>query len=161
MSGVPIAGSRAGSARVESARAESSRMESARAAPEAPPRPACWLEAAREMHEEREEMVREQIEGRGVDDERVLEAMRTVPRHRFVPSRLRHLAYGDGPLPIPGDQTISQPYIVAFMTEAAQLQPDDRCLEVGTGSGYQTAILSELCREVYSVEYLPEVASFA
>jgi protein-L-isoaspartate(D-aspartate) O-methyltransferase len=114
----------------------------------------------REQHEEREEMVRVQIEARGIEDERVLEAMRTVPRHRFVPARVRHLAYSDGPLPIAGDQTISQPYIVAFMTEAAQLEPGERCLEIGTGSGYQTAVLAELCAEVYSVEYLPEVAAF-
>lgn len=135
-------------------------LRSPRGAAAAPPRPAAWEEAVREMHEEREAMVREQIEARGIEDPRVLEAMRTVPRHRFVPARSRHHAYDDGPLPIPGDQTISQPYIVAFMTEAAELEPSDRCLEVGTGSGYQTAILSELCREVFSVEYLPEVAAF-
>lgn len=105
-------------------------------------------------------MVREQLEARGIEDVRVLEALRTVPRHRFVPARVRHLAYKDGPLSIPGEQTISQPYIVAFMSEMAQIELMDRCLEVGTGSGYQTAVLAELCREVYSVEYLAEVASF-
>lgn len=145
MRGAPIAGSGA---------------RSTRGVAEASVRPAEWLEAVRELHEEREEMVREQLKARGIEDESVLEVLRTVPRHRFVPSRSRHLAYSDGPLPIPGEQTISQPYIVAFMTEAAGLQPRERCLEVGTGSGYQTAILSELCHEVYSVEYLPEVASF-
>src|SRR5262245_9172418 len=132
----------------------------ARGAAAAAARPDVWQEAVREQHEEREEMVRVQIEARGIEDERVLEALRTVPRHRFVPSRVRHLAYTDGPLPIPGEQTISQPYIVAFMSEAAQLETSERCLEVGTGSGYQTAVLAELCGEVYSIEYLPEVASF-
>jgi protein-L-isoaspartate(D-aspartate) O-methyltransferase len=126
----------------------------------AAPRPAAWLNAVLEQHEEREEMVRVQIEARGVEDARVLSALRTVPRHRFVPERSRDGAYADSPLPIPGDQTISQPYIVAFMSESAQIAPGDRCLEIGTGSGYQTAVLSELCREVYSVEYLPEVAAF-
>jgi protein-L-isoaspartate(D-aspartate) O-methyltransferase len=126
----------------------------------APPRSEAWLQAVREQHEEREQMVRTQIEQRGIDDPRVLAALRIVPRHRFVPERLRSSAYADSPLPIPGDQTISQPYIVAFMTEAAQIAPSDRCLEIGTGSGYQTAVLAELCREVYSVEYLPEVAAF-
>lgn len=145
MRGAPIAGSGAQSTRQVAA---------------APARPATWLQAVRELHEEREVMVREQIEARGIEDERVLEALRTVPRHRFVPGRMRQQAYSDGPLPIPGEQTISQPYIVGCMTEAARPQPSDRCLEVGTGSGYQTAILSELCSEVYSVEYLPEVASF-
>jgi protein-L-isoaspartate(D-aspartate) O-methyltransferase len=123
-------------------------------------RAAAWQEAVREQHEEREEMVRVQIEERGIEDMRVLNALRTVPRHRFVPARVRALAYSDGPLPIPGEQTISQPYIVAFMTAAADIEPTDRCLEVGTGSGYQTAVLAELCAEVYSVEYLSEVASF-
>src|SRR4051812_16745258 len=104
----------------------------ARAAVEAaaavPPRPEAWLEAEREQIEEREEMVRSQIEARGINDPRVLEALRIVPRHRFVPEHLQHSAYTDSPLPIPGEQTISQPYIVAFMTEAARITPSDRCL---------------------------------
>jgi len=135
--------------------------------PEAPamasavsPRSAAWQSAVLERQAEREEMVRTQIEARGVEDDRVLAALRSVPRHRFVPEHVRSSAYADTPLPIPGEQTISQPYIVAFMTEAAQIAEGDRCLEIGTGSGYQTAVLSELCREVYSVEYLPEVAAF-
>jgi len=126
----------------------------------AAPRPAAWLNAVLEQHDEREEMVRSQIEARGVEDERVLDALRTVPRHRVGPERARDGAHADSPLPIPGDQTISQPYIVAFMSEAAHIAPSDRCLEIGTGSGYQTAVLAELCREVFSVEYLPEVAGF-
>jgi protein-L-isoaspartate(D-aspartate) O-methyltransferase len=125
-----------------------------------PPRSAAWQSAVLERAAEREEMVRTQIEARGIEDERVLAALRSVPRHRFVPERVRSSAYTDSPLPIPGEQTISQPYIVAFMTEAAQIVDGERCLEIGTGSGYQTAVLSELCREVYSVEYLPEVAAF-
>jgi len=124
------------------------------------PRPAAWLSAVLEYQAEREEMVRTQIEARGIEDARVLEALRSVPRHCFVPERAQSCAYTDSPLQIPGEQTISQPYIVAFMSEAAQIEESDRCLEIGTGSGYQTAVLSELCREVYSVEYLPEVAAF-
>lgn len=105
-------------------------------------------------------MVREQMESRDIGEPRVLQAMRTVPRHRFVEENLRHLAYVDGPLRIPGGQTISQPYIVAFMSAAAEISPSARCLEIGTGSGYQAAVLVELCRETYSIEYLPEVAAF-
>src|SRR4051812_33362361 len=97
----------------------------------APPRPAAWQSAVLERRAEREEMVRTQIEVRGVEDERVLAALRSVPRHRFVPEHVRSSAYTDTPLPIPGEQTISQPYIVAFMTEAAQIGEGDRCLEIG------------------------------
>ncbi len=100
----------------------------------------------------RERMVREQIEARGVRDARVLAAMRKVPRHLFVPGELQAQAYWDQPLPIGHRQTISQPYIVAFMSEAMELNPDDRVLEIGTGSGYQAAILAELVREVWSIE---------
>jgi protein-L-isoaspartate(D-aspartate) O-methyltransferase len=100
----------------------------------------------------REQMVREQLEARGIVDERVLAAMRAVPRHRFVPEGVRHLAYQDGPLLIGENQTISQPYIVAYMSECLNLRGDETVLEVGTGSGYQTAILCHLCRYVVSVE---------
>ncbi len=100
----------------------------------------------------RERMVAEQLEARDIVDSRVLEAMRKVPRHLFVPPELQHLAYHDGPLPIGHDQTISQPYIVALMTQSLQLKGDETVLEVGTGSGYQTAVLCELCKQVYSVE---------
>jgi protein-L-isoaspartate(D-aspartate) O-methyltransferase len=106
-------------------------------------------------------MVEEQIERRGVHDPRVLEAMRTVPRHLFVPEALRDRAYDDAPLPIGDGQTISQPYIVAFMTEAAHLKPGDRVLEVGTGSGYQAAVLSSVGAEVMSIEILPGLAERA
>lgn len=97
-------------------------------------------------------MVREQLQGRGIADARVLEAMSVVPRERFVPKRLRRLALEDGPLPIEEGQTISQPYIVAIMTEAARVGPTDRVLEVGTGSGYGAAVLSRVAAEVVTVE---------
>ena len=108
----------------------------------------------------RELMVEQTILARGITDARVLAAMRRVPRHLFVLDEYRELAYADRALPIPGGQTISQPYIVASMTAAAAVGPSDRCLEIGTGSGYQAAVLAELCAEVYSIEYLPEVAEF-
>ena len=98
------------------------------------------------------------MESRDISDPRVLAAMRKVPRHRFVPAAVARDAYEDHPLPIAGGQTISQPYIVAFMTQAARPGPDDRCLEIGTGSGYQAAVLAELCADTYSIEYLPDVA---
>jgi protein-L-isoaspartate(D-aspartate) O-methyltransferase len=107
---------------------------------------------------ERMRMVDQQIRARGISDPRVLEAMRKVPRHRFVPEELARSAYEDGPLPIGFGQTISQPYIVAYMTEALQLQPSHRVLEIGTGSGYQAAVLAEIVREVYTIEIVPELA---
>lgn len=102
----------------------------------------------------RERMVRAQIESRDVRDARVLQAMRLVPRHLFVPSQLRANAYDDTPLPIGQNQTISQPYIVAFMSEALELKPTDRVLEIGTGSGYQAAVLAHLAAEVYTIEII-------
>lgn len=107
---------------------------------------------------EREHMVDMQIRARGVRDARVLEAMRAVPRHRFVPPALQDQAYADTPLPIGLEQTISQPYIVAYMTEALRLPPGAAVLEIGTGSGYQAAVLAEVAREVYSIEIVPELA---
>ncbi|HXH05536.1 MAG TPA: protein-L-isoaspartate(D-aspartate) O-methyltransferase [Vicinamibacterales bacterium] len=106
-------------------------------------------------------MVDEQIRARGISDARVLEAMRKVPRHRFVPERLRALAYEDSPLPIGAGQTISQPYIVAYMTEALAVEPGHKVLEIGTGSGYQAAVLAEIAREVYTIEIVPELAERA
>lgn len=103
-------------------------------------------------------MVRRQIAARGVRDPDVLEAMRSVPRHEFVPPEYLDVAYADRPLPIGRGQTISQPYIVAYMTEALELSPDDRVLEVGTGCGYQTAVLAEIVREVLSIEIVPSLA---
>jgi len=114
-----------------------------------------------ELAKERERMVRQQIEARGVRDERVLAAMRAVPRERFVPEHLRHSAYDDGPLPIGHGQTISQPYIVAVMTELLAPGPDDVVLDVGTGSGYQAAVLAKLAKRVYSIEIVPELAASA
>jgi protein-L-isoaspartate(D-aspartate) O-methyltransferase len=100
----------------------------------------------------REEMVRQQIEARGVTDPRVLSALRRVPRHLFVSEALRDQAYGDFPLPIGEQQTISQPYIVAEMTQALDLTKSDRVLEIGTGSGYQAAVLAEIAYRVYTIE---------
>lgn len=109
----------------------------------------------------RERMVATQIAARGVGDERVLSAMRRVPRHLFVPAEVRGSAYSDYPLPIGHGQTISQPYIVAMMTSLLQIQPDDHLLEIGSGSGYQAAVLGILAREVISIERIPEVAQLA
>lgn len=106
-------------------------------------------------------MVDTQIVARGVRDPRVLAAMRKVPRHLFVEPAQRAEAYEDHPLPIPGNQTISQPYIVALMTELLQLKPSSRVLEIGTGSGYQSAVLGELAKEVYTIEIVPELARLA
>jgi protein-L-isoaspartate(D-aspartate) O-methyltransferase len=101
---------------------------------------------------ERQRMVTLQVANRGVTDSRVLEAMRQVPREAFVGSGMEEFAYEDTPLPIAAGQTISQPYIVALMIEAAQIKPDDRVLDVGTGSGYAAAVLSRLAGKVFSVE---------
>jgi protein-L-isoaspartate(D-aspartate) O-methyltransferase len=103
----------------------------------------------------REKMVAEQLEARGINDARVLAAMRTVERDRFIPSELRDHAYDDGPLPIGGQQTISQPYMVALTCEVAQLRGDEKILEVGTGSGYEAAVLSKLAAEVITIENIP------
>jgi protein-L-isoaspartate(D-aspartate) O-methyltransferase len=106
-------------------------------------------------------MVDEQIRARGIRSEAVLEAMKKALRHQFVPESHRHLAYADHPLPIGHDQTISQPFIVAYMTEAAEIAAGEKVLEIGTGSGYQAAILGELAKEVYSIEIIPELAEGA
>jgi protein-L-isoaspartate(D-aspartate) O-methyltransferase len=110
------------------------------------------------FEEGRKRMVREQIESRGITNAQVLAAMRKVPRHEFVPANWVERAYDDSPLPIGYDQTISQPYIVALMTDLAQLSPQSKVLEVGTGSGYQAAILAEIVREVYSIEIIEPLA---
>ena len=110
---------------------------------------------------ERERMVKEQLVMHGVNEERVLAAMNKVPREQFVPEHLRAASYTDQPLPIGYDQTISQPYIVAFMTEQLRPQPQNRVLEIGTGSGYQAAILAELVAEVYSIEIIEPLAKQA
>jgi protein-L-isoaspartate(D-aspartate) O-methyltransferase len=109
----------------------------------------------------RAEMVRSQLRGRDIDDPRVLEAMGRVERHRFVPEAARRNAYDDSPLPIGHGQTISQPYIVAFMTQALDVHPDHRVLEIGTGSGYQAAILAEIVKELYTIEIVPELGERA
>ena len=105
-----------------------------------------------DIRQARDDMVREQIENRGIKDPRVLAAMREVPRHLFVPQNLRSKAYTDRPLPIGDGQTISQPYIVALMTEVLSLTASSRVLEIGTGSGYQAAVLAAVAGEVYTIE---------
>ena len=106
-------------------------------------------------------MVRNQIEARGVKNQRVLAALRKVPRHMFVPADLQERAYDDRPLPIGHNQTISQPYIVGLMTELLDPSPDHRVLEIGTGSAYQAAILAQLVKQVHSIEIVPELAQSA
>jgi protein-L-isoaspartate(D-aspartate) O-methyltransferase len=108
--------------------------------------------------EKKMRMVKDQLEARGITDQRVLDAIEGVNRHDFVPPDIRNMAYEDYPLPIGFGQTISQPYIVAYMTEAARLKESDRVLEIGTGSGYQAAVLARLVSEVYSMEILTELA---
>jgi protein-L-isoaspartate(D-aspartate) O-methyltransferase len=109
----------------------------------------------------RQRMVSEDIQKRGIDDQRVLQTMLRVERHLFVPESYRSMAYADRPLPIGEGQTISQPYIVALMTYHLHLTPEDRVLEIGTGSGYQAAVLAELTKEVYSLEIIEQLASTA
>ena len=110
---------------------------------------------------ERDRMVDTQIRARGIADERVLAAMRRVPRHQFVPGAYQDRAYDDTPIPIGFDQTISQPYIVAYMSEVLDTRPADRVLEIGTGSGYQAAILGDLVRDVYTIEIVEPLATHA
>jgi len=110
------------------------------------------------FEKQRERMVETQIRARGVKDGKVLQAMRRVPRHLFIPPDMAPYAYSDEPLPVGEGQTISQPYIVAYMTEALALTGRERILEVGTGSGYQTAVLAELAAEVYTVELISSLA---
>jgi len=117
--------------------------------------------AADEYRRERRRMVDELLRARGIADRLVLRAMEKVPRHLFVPEQLRHMAYADSPLPIGMEQTISQPVIVAYMTEAAGVSKREKVLEIGTGSGYQAAVLGELAREVYTIEIIPELAEGA
>jgi len=109
----------------------------------------------------REQMVEQQLRARGIADKRVLDAMRELPRHDFVPPRMRQFAYDDSPLPIGNGQTISQPLMVATMLEALQLKGHERVLDVGTGSAYQAALLSRLAREVISIEIVPALARTA
>jgi len=109
----------------------------------------------------RQRMVKEQIANRGILDPRLLAVMGSVPRHRFIPPDDLPWAYADGPLPIGHGQTISQPYIVALMTELLEVEPEDRVLEIGTGCGYQAAVLGELAAEVHTIEVIPELAAQA
>jgi protein-L-isoaspartate(D-aspartate) O-methyltransferase len=113
---------------------------------------------ASDLDERRQRMVETQLRQRGIQDERVLSAMQRVPRHEFVAERYQRQAYDDNPLPIGEGQTISQPYIVALMLELLVVQPEQRILEIGTGSGYQTALLAELVQHVYTIERHPALA---
>ncbi len=122
---------------------------------------ACRSEGDMSMEKLRDLMVKSQIESRGVSDKRVLNAMRTVERHRFIPGQHISSAYEDHPLPIGHGQTISQPYIVALMTELCELDGNEKVLEIGTGSGYQAAILSLLAKEVYSIEIVQPLGKSA
>lgn len=115
----------------------------------------------RDWQRERVRMVNEQLKARDIRDERVLSAMLSVPRHLFIPESVRDGAYRDSPVPIGYGQTISQPYIVAFMTQALNVEPDDRVLEIGTGSGYQSAVLSVLAKEVFTIEIVEPLAERA
>jgi protein-L-isoaspartate(D-aspartate) O-methyltransferase len=122
---------------------------------------ACFALAADPFLAARHSMVEHDIKGRGVRDRRLLEVMARVPRHLFVDEGQRERAYADHPLPIGEGQTISQPYVVALMTEALQLKPSDRVLEIGTGSGYQAAVLAELVKSVFSIEIRKPLAEAA
>ena len=124
-------------------------------------RPPASSEEQKEFERERQDMVFHQIQRRGIMDKRVLSAMAAVPRHLFVPLKLQQMAYMDGPLPIGYQQTISQPYIVALMTELAEVGDGEKVLEIGTGSGYQAAVLAELTDKVFTVEILPELSAQA
>jgi protein-L-isoaspartate(D-aspartate) O-methyltransferase len=116
--------------------------------------------AAQDFTQQRRNLV-DHLRSQGVTSSTVLNAMLKVPRHEFVPSSHRHLAYQNRPLPIGHDQTISQPFIVGYMTEAASIAPGEKVLEIGTGSGYQAAVLAELAKEVYTIEIIPELAEGA
>ncbi|NCC53133.1 MAG: protein-L-isoaspartate(D-aspartate) O-methyltransferase [Spartobacteria bacterium] len=122
---------------------------------------ACAGEEGRTLRQKKERMIERDLKGRGIKSEKVLQAMAAVAREAFVLPFARNSAYDDRPLPIPHGQTISQPYIVALMTELACPDGDNKALEIGTGSGYQAAILGELCKEVYTIEIVPELAESA
>jgi protein-L-isoaspartate(D-aspartate) O-methyltransferase len=121
-----------------------------------------WVRKNKESDlDNRQVMVERQIKARGVTDERVLSAMLAIDRALFIPHEFKSMAYEDRPLPVGYDQTISQPYINAFMIEALQLRGNEKVLEIGTGTGYQAALLSMLCRELYTIEIIPELAKAA
>ncbi len=117
-------------------------------------------DASQDFEKQRRNLI-DQLRSQGISSSTVLDAMLKVPRHKFVPSSQRHMAYQNRPLPIGHDQTISQPFIVGYMTEAASIAPGEKVLEIGTGSGYQAAVLAELAKEVYTIEIIPELAEGA
>jgi protein-L-isoaspartate(D-aspartate) O-methyltransferase len=118
-------------------------------------------QVSNEEYEKQRRQLVEQLRSEGIKSQAVLEALAKVPRHRFVPPSYRHLAYQNRPLPIGRDQTISQPFIVGYMTEAAEIASGEKVLEIGTGSGYQAAVLAEVAKEVYTIEIIPELAESA
>lgn len=118
------------------------------------------INSSDDFTDQRERMVAEQLEARDITDQATLNAMRQVPRHDFIPRAHQGMAYSDQPIPIGHGQTISQPYIVAYMTQLLELQPDQRALEIGAGSGYQAAILAEIIDEVYTIEIIEELKHF-
>jgi protein-L-isoaspartate(D-aspartate) O-methyltransferase len=130
-------------------------------APLAAAKPSTEKTEDRRYAEARKTMIEDDLRARDITDAKVLEIMGRIPRHRFVPEHLLGLAYADRPLPIGHDQTISQPYIVALMTQAVRPGPESRALDIGTGSGYQAAVLAEMCKEVYSIEILKPLAESA
>lgn len=118
----------------------------------------CHAQPKGSYEQRREQMVKYQLKFRGIESPKVLQAMGEVPRHEFVPEAYKHLSYHDTPLPIGEGQTISQPYIVAYMTEILDVKQDDKVLEIGTGSGYQAAVLAEICDSVYTIEIFESLA---
>jgi protein-L-isoaspartate(D-aspartate) O-methyltransferase len=118
-------------------------------------------EVSNEEYAKQRRQLVDQLRSEGIQNQGVLDALSKVPRHRFVPPSYRHLAYQNRPLPIGQEQTISQPFIVGYMTEAAEIAPGEKVLEIGTGSGYQAAVLAELAKEVYTIEIIPELAESA
>jgi len=122
--------------------------------------PAVQRASSESFVQQRRQLV-DQLKAEGITNQNVLDALLKVPRHKFVPASSRHLAYGNHPLPIGHGQTISQPFIVAYMTEAAEIAANEKVLEIGTGSGYQAAVLAELAKQVYTIEIIPELAEGA
>jgi protein-L-isoaspartate(D-aspartate) O-methyltransferase len=118
-------------------------------------------DVSNEEYARQRKLLVEQLRSEGINSKPVLDALLKVPRHRFVPQAYRHLAYQNRPLPIGNDQTISQPFIVGYMTEAAEIAPGEKVLEIGTGSGYQASVLAEVAREVYTIEIIAELAESA
>ncbi|HET9789377.1 MAG TPA: protein-L-isoaspartate O-methyltransferase, partial [Pyrinomonadaceae bacterium] len=126
-----------------------------------PSEPSAFQQVSNEEYAKQRRELVDQLRNQGIKNQDVLDALLKVPRHRFVPASYRHLSYQNRPLPIGQDQTISQPFIVGYMTEAAEIGSGEKVLEIGTGSGYQAAVLAELAKEVYTIEIIPQLAEGA